>query len=216
MTELVELLVEAALAVCPSKNKDWARTCFEQAASGSKEQVQLLFASAGRRWGRQPCAGSWNGGPSPTWNHDDLARVAALVTVSRVLSAQELDALVEDLYFRGTAGEKRAVLLALFQLKAPEQHLALAVEACRTNTVDVFEAIACENEFPYRYFDEKQFNQLVLKTLFLELDVKRIYQVKRRVTSSLQANLRDFKAEREAAGRTVPAGLFWLLREDDR
>lgn len=38
----------------------------------------------------------------------------------------------------------------------------------------VFEAIACENRYPVRYFPEANFNQMVLKALFTGIRLNRV------------------------------------------
>ena len=43
----------------------------------------------------------------------------------------------------------------------------------------MFEAIACENPYPARYFGDAAFSQLVLKADFMGLDIARIIGVGR-------------------------------------
>ena len=51
------------------------------------------------------------------------------------------------------------MLKSLPLLPEPQRFEALAVEACRSNVLTVFEAIACENPYPHGYFEELSFDQ---------------------------------------------------------
>ena len=51
-------------------------------------------------------------------------------------------------------------------LPDPERFCASSIDACRTNILPLFEAVACENPYPARYFPERNFNQMVLKAMF--------------------------------------------------
>lgn len=197
---------------CPEAQRNWLSERLSGIRQGSEPDLMELFSAAGRRLGSefvQP-------GGVDTYSRfraQDLARVAGLLSYVLQLTVESQELLLEDLFFRGSSDEKRAVLLALPLLEAPERYVELAVEACRTNTQTVFEAIACENPFPAAYFSELQFNQLVLKAIFMDLDVKRIANLSTRISSTLIEDLNNFRREREAALRPVPAGLSWILEK---
>jgi hypothetical protein len=145
------------------------------------------------------------------WTADDAARVALLLAAFEHVPEPEGVGFGEDLYYRGELGEKRAVLRALPLLPASERFTPLAVEACRTNVVGLFEAIAVGNPFPRKHFDEPSFNQLVMKALFLGVTARGILGLERRVTSELTRMLGDYRSERVAAGRPVPHDLGWIM-----
>ena len=66
----------------------------------------------------------------------------------------------------------------------------------------MFEAIACENPFPARYFPELNFNQMVLKALFNGVALARIVGLRRRRNPELArmaARLRRRTARRRPA-----------------
>lgn len=197
---------------CPEAQRNWLSERLSGIRQGREQDLIELFSSAGRRLGSefvQP------GGAATyaRFRAQDLARVAGLLTYIIQLTVERQVLLLEDLFFRGSSDEKRAVLLALPLLEAPERYVELAVEACRTNTQTVFEAIACENTFPAAHFSEPQFNQLVLKAIFMDLDVKRIANLSTRIGSTLIEDLNNFRREREAASRPIPAGLSWILEK---
>ena len=72
---------------------------------------------------------------------------------------------------------------------------------------DVFEAIACENPFPRDHFPEANFNQLVLKAMFLDVPLDRVLGWRERNNLELRRMAADYAAERRAAGRSVPEGI---------
>jgi hypothetical protein len=80
----------------------------------------------------------------------------------------------------------------------------LAAEACRSHVQDVLEALFCENPFVEDYLPELAFNQLIMKAMFVGIPLARVHGWQSRVNAELIRMARDFKAERQAAGRPVP------------
>ena len=138
------------------------------------------------------------------WSIDRVARTALLRQVLVAVPADEQAGFVRQVYLRGDYKEQRAVLASLSFLPGPERYLDLAIDACRTNVLDVFEGIACENAYPAAHFPEANFNQMVLKAIFMEVSVARVAGLAQRATAELTRMATDFGAERRAAGRTVP------------
>lgn len=141
----------------------------------------------------------------------DRARGTLLRAVLEQTAASEHEAIVRELYRTGEQGEQRSVLRTLPKLPEPERFTPLAIEACRTNSLLVFAAIAAENRFPTDYFPEHNFNQLVLKAIFLGLSVARIERLSSRINDELRRMLREYERERLAAGRSVPHDVPLLL-----
>jgi hypothetical protein len=108
------------------------------------------------------------------------------------------------LYTRGDNAEREALLRTLSLLPEPDRFLSTAVEACRTNVQTVFEAIACENPYPVRHFPELNFNQMVIKAIFIGVPLRRIVGLPTRMTPALARMAQDYVQERTAAGRPVP------------
>jgi hypothetical protein len=114
-------------------------------------------------------------------------------------------ALLTRAYRTGSNEERCAVLMTLPVLPEPARFSPIAEESCRTHVLDVFEAIACENCYPARYFDDASFNQLVIKALFMGSDLGRIAGLAQRTTPELRRMIRAFASERRAAGRPIPS-----------
>lgn len=151
---------------------------------------------------------SW---PVEGWPLDQLGRVAMLVIASTRLAPSELERLLGDVHRQGETRERQALLRALPFMIMPERFVDLAVDACRTNELPVFEAIACENPYPAAYFPLLSFNQMVLKALFLGVGLDRVLGLERRRTPELARMAADYASERRAAGRSVPADIDRLL-----
>ncbi|WP_437725737.1 EboA domain-containing protein [Sorangium sp. So ce861] len=147
------------------------------------------------------------------WRLDELGRVTLLALVSRRLPETEVESLLWTCYQQGDSRERQALLRALPFVTGAERALPLAVEACRTNELPVFEAIACENHYPAAYFPDLNFNQMVLKAMFMGVALARIVGLERRRTSELARMAEDFASERRAAGRSVPADIGLLTPE---
>jgi hypothetical protein len=178
------------------------------------------FASAGRLVGKGPLisdpeqeAALRVGGLEWSiagWSLEDAARASLLLGACAQLSAAEHVQLTAETFRQGDTREKVAILRALPLLPEPALHLPLAIDACRTSVQPVFEAIACENPFPAEHFPELNFNQLVLKAVFIEVALKRIVGLDSRLSAELGRMAKDYAQERTAAGRSVPADLALL------
>jgi len=166
-----------------------------------KHALLAAFSGAARALGKQPIDVPGRG----TWGTDELGRAALLVRAFPRLQPAEL-------WAHGDNRERQAVLRALPLLPDPAQFVALAVEACRSNVLTVFEAIACENPFAAEHFSELQFNQMVLKAAFNGVALARIVGLPARQNAELARMARDFAAERRAAGRPVPADLELAMK----
>jgi hypothetical protein len=91
----------------------------------------------------------------------------------------------------------------------PEWKLRTA-EGVRSNIGPVLEAIMYENVYPSQQLDEAAWNQLVMKAFFTEKDVNRITGLYERANPALANILKDWAAERQAAGREINP-LVWKL-----
>jgi hypothetical protein len=147
----------------------------------------------------------------PHWTLADQARLFLVVGgLARTPSDARLP-LVLALFEGGEIGEQESLLRTLAALPEAERFTEVGVSACRTNARSVFEAIACENAFPARYFSELAFNQLVLKAIFVELAVRRIEGLGARSTPELARMASGYASERRAAGRSVPEDVDYIL-----
>jgi hypothetical protein len=154
--------------------------------------------------------------PLSRWTVDELGRVEWLVRGVALHAGDSAVTLVRQVFDDGDNRERQAVLHALPLLPEPERFVALGVDACRSHVSPIFEAIACDNVYPARYFPDASFQQMALKVAFVELPLSRVMLLETRKTDELDRMARDYAGEREAAGRPVPADLGLLMNEKRR
>jgi hypothetical protein len=186
-------------------------------ASFDRTAFELAFAGAGRRFGTDTIGGgitltgaSGRAWSIAGWGLDDAARALLVLGAVAVIPEAAQPGFVDDLYRAGASRERRALLRALALLPDPQRFLATALDACRTSTLPVFEAIACENPYPAECFPKPRFNQMALKAVFTGIAVDRILLLATRRSGELARMAADYAAERRAAGRPVPADLALL------
>ena len=140
----------------------------------------------------------------------ELGRTVLLLCATEYLALNEQAEWIEALYARGDNAEREALLHALPLLPEPDRFLSTAVEACRSNVQTIFEAIACENPYPARHFPELNFNQMVMKAIFIGVPLGRIVGLPSRIAPVLVRMTKDYVQERTAAGRPVPDDIQFI------
>lgn len=148
------------------------------------------------------------------WEREDAAR--ALLLIAHRNRGCTGDAFVTDAlecFEQGDAREQQSWLRAIALWPEAKAFLPQAIDACRTNIVPVFEALACENPYPSTFFPERNFNQVVLKAMFNSIALSRIVGLPARLNPELSRMARDYAAERTAAGRTVPADINLAIHD---
>lgn len=194
----------------------------EVAAPFTRARFAAAFAGAARRVGRAPIAldaeraaalrdAGFALARDGSTGADECARAALVAAAIAALPADEHVALVSGLVRRGDLRERAAVLRVLACLPEPARFAALAIDALRTNALDVFAAIACDNPLPARCFDEHAFGQMILKALFVGAPLARVIGLGARTTPELVRMVEAFASERRAAGRDVPADAALIL-----
>lgn len=105
-------------------------------------------------------------------------------------------------------GELETFLKFLILLPHAEEYKNVAVEALRTNIATVFDAIALNNPYPSKYFNDQQWNQMYLKAAFMQRNLNEIMDVEKRANKDLTRIISDYAHERWAASRDIDP-LFW-------
>ncbi|HBR98176.1 MAG TPA: hypothetical protein DD979_12485 [Gammaproteobacteria bacterium] len=153
-------------------------------------------------------AGEWT---LSHWSKADLGRWVLLATA--LLASPHDKYLTLAAVFRfADNSEKRAVLIGLYWLLEDPRLVAFTAEVQRTNDLNVFCALATANPFPTRHLPETQFNQLVLKALFLGVSIDHIVDIQARNNAELQRMAEDYLHERRLADREIPPSLWLLLK----
>jgi len=141
----------------------------------------------------------------------ELGRMVLLLQAAEVLAPELCGELIRDLYERGDLAERQALLRALPLLQDPGSFLSTAVEACRSNVQTVFEAIACENPYPARYFPDLNCNQMIMRAIVAGLPLQRVVGLASRITPELVRMARDHMQECIAAHRAVHKGIQLII-----
>lgn len=184
-----------------------------QLSQNTATALATAFSWATRKVGTQPLSLEVNALTTPHggWDAATVARIALLLRFVHTHAAEEQHRLVTDLFYRGDNEERRAILRCLPLLPTPDAYLLVATDSVRSHVEPVFEAIACENPYPARYFDEPAFNQMVMKAYFNGVSAARISGLQSRRNAELSRMASDFAAERNAAGRPVPSDLSLVI-----
>lgn len=141
------------------------------------------------------------------WTIDQAARVYFLLLIPTEDENHYLRTL-EMLFNAADVKEQKALYSALPLLAHPQKLTRRTAEGIRTNMTVVFDAIALQNPYPSEYLDENAWNQMVLKAVFTERPLYKIYKSDERANPKLAQMLRDFAHERWAAGRPVTPELW--------
>ena len=120
-----------------------------------------------------------------------------------------------DLLFgNAEMNELVALYSALPFFSYPEIWKGRCAEGIRSNIGTVLESILYGNPYPSQYLDEPAWNQLVMKAFFTGKDIMRITGLFERNNLKLKRILRDYAAERQAAGRPIPDHLWELVENN--
>jgi len=205
-TSLVRTLSPDAMA--------WFDAELDRQQSGTDERrLALALGLAGRKLGRAElslpaadlaAARRLRAGWQPErWGADEAARVALLLATWRGDEAA-FAARIDKLCAGAEVAELVAYLKGFAVFPAPAALERRAREGVRASMRPPFEAIACHNPYPFNYFDEAAWNQMVVKCVFVGAPIDAIVGLHERRNPELVQMLRDFGDERRAAGRPLP------------
>jgi len=152
-----------------------------------------------------------NVGFSPeSWTRQQLVRVFILLHF-KSRNEKKYTNILNEFFETAEINEQVALYSSLFFLHYPEHWLSHAKEAVRSNMGTVFDAIAFNNPYPFHYFDDLSWNQLILKTIFNGKDIQKIYGLKIRSNKELAYMISDFANERWSAGRSISPYVWELV-----
>ncbi|MET9094709.1 EboA domain-containing protein [Streptomyces cyaneofuscatus] len=180
----------------------WLDAALAEAAHAATEDVTAEASPyASPPWELRYAAAGRHCGPA----HADSVRSLLLIEARAPLPS------VTRLYEQGTAAERRAVLLTLHRLDLGPTALPLVEDALRTN--DTRLVAAAVGPYAAAHLDPHAWRHAVLKCLFTGVPLTAVDRLDERARgdAELARMLRDFAAERTAAGRDVPADLRTAL-----
>lgn len=145
-----------------------------------------------------------------SWSFDRLVRVYFLVYLENS-NQLDFDVQLNSLFDTAEINESVALYSALPLFQNPEKWLLKATDAVRSNVGTVFDSIAFGNPYPFRFFPEQAWNQLILKCIFNEKPIHQIYGLAERANQDLANTVSDFAHERWAAGRKILSQVWRLV-----
>lgn len=185
-------------------------------SSSSPNSFFLAFSRASRYfkkeaifWMDEPKKALPEGVDPTAWDSLQVARIYLVLQLP--FQNESWQAILQQLFETGDMYEQQALYAALPLFPNGETLLPRAIEGCRTNMSVVFDAIALRNPYPSRFFPEANWNQLVLKAIFMQRPLYLIQGLDQRRNAALAAMATDFAHERWAAGRAVMPEVWRLL-----
>ena len=140
----------------------------------------------------------------------NIRQVVRIYLLIRVLNADEEFFIpkVANIIQVADTSELETFLKFLILLPNPENYKTTAVEALRTNIAVIFNALAYHNPYPSLFFNDQQWNQMYLKTAFMQGDLSAIVDIDKRANKDLARIISDYAHERWAASRDIDP-YFW-------
>ncbi|MFM7629657.1 MAG: EboA domain-containing protein [Algoriphagus sp.] len=212
-----EFLKKALEANVEPVSLTWLEEQAEKIKSAtSPSSFFLAFSRASRYFNKEgvswvdPACGLLPEGVDPgAWDCLQVARIYLVFQLP--FQNESWQAMLQQLFETGDMYEQQALYAALPLFPNAGGLLPRAIEGCRTNMSLIFDAIALRNPYPARFFPEANWNQLVLKAIFMQRPLYLIQGLDQRRNPSLAAMTRDFAHERWAAGRAVMPEVWRLL-----
>lgn len=219
-TDLLAFFESVLASRAETKALDWLSSQTEKInANASPTKFFLAFSQASRFFKKdnlnlsateKETTGSLVSGFDPS--HWDVLQTARTYLLLKFAVGKEawLKA-INQLFETGDMHEQQALYAALPVMPYSEDLLTRAIDGCRTNMTLIFDAIALNNPYPPVHFPEANWNQLVLKSIFMQRPIYRIQQLDERRNQALAEIASDFAHERWAAGRPVMPELWRLV-----
>jgi hypothetical protein len=211
-----QLLAES----CEEKSLKWIQIQAEKIENSTEPNgLFLAFSQASRYFKKETCS------PSSTFeaklqteyanlevSYWTLLQIARTYLVLKLpFEKEKWFKTINQLFETGDLYEQQALFAALPVLPFQKELIPRAIDGLRTNISLVFDAIALNNPFPATYFPEANWNQMVLKAIFMQRPLYQIQELESRRNLALADIARDFAHERWAAGRDVMPELWRLI-----
>jgi len=196
-------LAAALEARAKPEGLEWLREA-SAAAAADASSLRSRFAMVGRKVGRETLDEDADPNDVWAWTVEDAARVLLLVA-----AGERAEAELAELYRFGDAAERRGVLQALPYLDIEDRGLGLVDDAIRTNDTRLIAAAL--GPYATKYLSDEQYDQAVLKCVFVGVPITGLDGIPSRVTPDGARMLGAFVHERVAAGRDLPPEVWTVI-----
>ena len=196
-------LAAALEARAKPEGLEWLREA-SAAAAADASSLRSRFAMVGRKVGRETLDEDADPNDVWAWTVEDAARVLLLVA-----AGERAEAELAELYRFGDAAERRGVLQALPYLDIEDRGVGLVDDAIRTNDTRLIAAAL--GPYATKYLSDEQYDQAVLKCVFVGVPITGLDGIPSRVTPDGARMLGAFVHERVAAGRDLPPEVWTVI-----
>ncbi len=142
------------------------------------------------------------------WTVSDAARV--LLFSETVLSGLfSTDTLFQVYYRYSDGGERESLLKGLPFIQLSSESTEFIIDVARTNSLSLFTALTYKNPWLVVNLPVAAFNQIVLKSLFLGININTLEGLRAARNSDLGRMTADYVQERIDADRDIPDSI-WL------
>lgn len=197
---------------------DWLQAQIKQIQQAENDSV--LFRSLGmaaRKLGKTNLelssqdlvqAGQLRSGFDPSGWSVDLAARVALILASFNGDATQFAARLDKLADSAEINELIALYCGFALYPVGPEIESRAREAIRSSMRPIFDAMAQRTPYPRQYFDQAAWNQMIVKSFFLDSPLWPIQGVEQRANLDLARILVDLAHERWAAARPISPELW--------
>jgi hypothetical protein len=220
MSTLDVSLALLARRLNPSERAWFDAARAEIGAGASDDRFCQLISQASRYAPRKPLAPShdelkdaqralsgWN---PERWSTLEAMRVA-LVLSHPGASGDGIVRALREAFKYADVGEACALYKSLAHLPSPERFVWQAGEGARSSMRVVFESACCDTPYPVTCFDDTAWRQAVIKCMFIEAPMWRVWGLDTRIDPELARMALDLVEERRSAGRPISPELWMCL-----
>ena len=142
------------------------------------------------------------------WSLGDISRVLLILHAINLSKVNEIS-VIETCYRQGDESERISITKGLMFFKNPAALKEIALESGRTNSKIMLAALALNNYYPQYHYTDHEFNQMVLKCLFVGIPIEHVLGLPNRANKDLSRMCEDYIRERQSAYRKLPEDI-WL------
>ncbi|MCV6590995.1 MAG: EboA domain-containing protein [Marinobacterium sp.] len=204
---LHETLITDFMAALGSDAVNWLNdTCQQLTAADLSARALMFLKFSGQTKGRLGYQLEHTSLDN-RWSVGGLVRLV-LLQKSLTSAAGQRETLIREIYRLSGNNEKYLLARGLSILDAEGALLDIALDMGRTNDENLLAALVQNNPYPARFYTEDQFNRLVLKAAFYNLDLGLIDKLDKRINPELIELCNDFIDEQDNAGRDFTNSIY--------
>ncbi|WP_291777240.1 EboA domain-containing protein [Cecembia sp.] len=216
--QVIDYLIDLLSTQAEADSMNWLKNQSGEIKGSAKAmKLYIAFGKASRHFDKVPLqvseaqtkeAEQHRKGFTPSaWDKLQTARAILILSYPQTDEGLWFKTM-NQLFETGDMQELKSLYAALPILPFQDKLLERAIEGLRTNMTLVFDAVSLDNPYPSEYFDERAWNQMLLKAVFMQRPLFLIQNADQRANENLASILIDFAHERWAAGRNVMPELW--------